>query len=91
MWYISANRDEGKFVQPYEFRIDRENAQNQASFGFGIHRCMGNHIAEMQLRALWREIVKRFKRVEVVGEPKRTMSNFVMGFENLPVVAELHN
>ena len=86
MWYISANRDEAKFDNPYEFRIDRDNARNHTAFGYGIHRCMGNHVAEMQLRCLWQEVHKRFSRVEVVGPPKRTLSNFVMGFEELPVV-----
>ena len=85
MWYVSGNRDETKFDDPYTFRIDRENARNHIAFGFGIHRCMGNRVAEMQLRILWEEIQKRFDRIEVVDEPKRTRSNFIMGFEDLPV------
>ena len=85
MWYISANRDDDKFEDPYEFRIDRKNARSHMSFGFGIHRCMGNHVAEMQLRILWEEIMARFPLIEVVGEPKRVTSNFVMGFSELPV------
>jgi cytochrome P450 len=55
------------------------------SFGFGIHRCVGNRLAEMQLRVVWEEILKRFKRIEVVGEPQRLKSNFVKGYEALPV------
>ncbi|MEL7470211.1 MAG: cytochrome P450 [Pseudomonadota bacterium] len=85
MWYISANRDDDKFEDPYEFDITRKNARNHISFGFGIHRCMGNHVAEMQLRILWEEIMKRFDRIEVVGDPVRVTSNFVMGIKELPV------
>ena len=85
MWYISANRDEEKFDNAYDFDIERANAKSHMSFGFGIHRCMGNHVAEMQLRILWEEILNRFDKIEVVGEPKRSHSNFVMGIEDLPV------
>ncbi|MEM9059538.1 MAG: cytochrome P450 [Pseudomonadota bacterium] len=85
MWYISANRDADKFEDPYEFDITRKNARNHISFGFGIHRCMGNHVAEMQLRILWEEIMKRFDRIDVVGDPVRVTSNFVMGIKDLPV------
>jgi cytochrome P450 len=60
--------------------IDRPNARQHVSFGFGIHRCMGNRLAEMQLRVLWEEIVKRFRHVEVVGEPVRVCSNFIKGY-----------
>lgn len=86
MWYISANRDETEIDRANEFIIDREKARHHISFGFGIHRCMGNRVAEMQLRILWEEIMKRFDFVEVVGKPERLMSNFVMGFVDLPVV-----
>ena len=55
------------------------------AFGFGIHRCMGNKLAELQLRVLWEEILKRFERVEVVGDPVRTVSSFVHGFTAMPV------
>ena len=70
---------------PYRFDIGRANAKNHIAFGFGIHRCMGNHVAEMQLRILWEEILRRFDRVEVVGEPVRLRSNFVHGITRLPV------
>ena len=56
------------------------------AFGFGIHRCVGNRLAELQLKVLWQEILKRFPRIDVVGEPIRTKSNFVHGFTSLPVV-----
>jgi cytochrome P450 len=85
MWYASGNRDETKIDRPDEFLIDRANARNHLSFGFGIHRCMGNRLAEMQLRIVWEEIMKRFKYVEVVGEPVRLKSNFVRGIVDLPV------
>ncbi len=85
LWYVSANRDEAKFDEPYRFDIGRANARNHTSFGFGIHRCMGNHVAEMQLRILWEELLRRFDRIEVVGEPVRQRSNFIHGILRLPV------
>jgi cytochrome P450 len=85
MWYVSGNRDEEVIENPYEFRIDRDRARHHVSFGFGIHRCMGNRVAEMQLRILWEEIMKRFPRIEVVGEPERLSSNFVLGITKMPV------
>lgn len=86
LWYVSGNRDETKIERPDEFLIDRNRARHHISFGFGVHRCMGNRLAEMQLRLVWEEILKRFDRVEVVGEPKRLKSNFVRGITDLPVV-----
>ncbi len=85
MWYVSGNRDEEVIEQPDEFIIDRPNPRYHVSFGFGIHRCMGNRLAEMQLRIVWEEILKRFSMVEVVGEPERTYSIFVKGYTHLPV------
>ena len=85
MWYVSGNRDEEVIDNPYQFIIDRSKARHHLSFGFGIHRCMGNRLAEMQLRIVWEEIMKRFSKVEVVGEPVRVPSNFVKGFIHLPV------
>ena len=85
MWYVSGNRDETAIEDPERFWIDRQNPRHHLSFGFGIHRCMGNRLAEMQLRILWEEILKRFERVEVVGEPVRVASNFVRGIADLPV------
>ncbi len=86
MWYVSGNRDESHFERADELIIDRPNARQHISFGFGIHRCMGNRLAEMQLRVLWEEIMQRFEFVEVVGEPVRIRSNFVRGYAELPVV-----
>jgi cytochrome P450 len=86
MWYISGNRDSQVIDQADRFWIDRPKARQQLSFGFGIHRCMGNRLAEMQLRVLWEEIVSRFERVEVVGDPTYVNSNFVRGYSDLPVI-----
>ncbi|MEH6557167.1 MAG: cytochrome P450 [Oceanicoccus sp.] len=85
MWYISGNRDDQSIADPDKFVIDRDKVRNHLSFGFGIHRCMGNRIAELQLKIIWEEIMKRFSFVEVVGEHKRVSSNFVFGLEELPV------
>jgi cytochrome P450 len=86
MWYISGNRDDSVIDNPDAFIIDRARARHHVSFGFGIHRCMGNRLAEMQLRILWEEVLERYERIEVVGDPVRITSNFVMGYEELPVV-----
>jgi cytochrome P450 len=85
MWYISGNRDGDAIARPDEFLIDRAKARHHLSFGFGIHRCMGNRLAEMQLRIVWEEIMKRFKFVEVIGEPTLLRSSFVHGITDLPV------
>ncbi|MCZ6501228.1 MAG: cytochrome P450 [Gammaproteobacteria bacterium] len=85
MWYVSGNRDEEVIDRPNEFIIDRATPRHHLSFGFGIHRCMGNRLAEMQLRTVWEEIQKRFESVEVVGEPVRVLSSFVKGYSELPV------
>ncbi len=86
MWYVSGNRDDDVIDRPNEFIIDRPRARHHLSFGFGIHRCMGNRVGEMQLKILWEEIMKRFEFVEVVGEPERMESNFVMGITKMPGV-----
>ncbi|PWR23726.1 cytochrome P450 [Zavarzinia compransoris] len=90
LWYCSGNRDETVIDSPDEFRIDRERARHHISFGFGIHRCMGNRMAEMQLRVLWEEIMKRFSRIEVVAPPERVLSNFVNGYEDVQVRLHRH-
>mgnify|MGYP002623858048 CR=1 FL=1 len=86
MWYLAANRDPSVFEDPHRILVDRDNARSHISFGFGIHRCMGNRLAEMQLRVVWEEILPRFAAIEVVGDPARTKSNFVHGYTELPVV-----
>jgi cytochrome P450 len=85
MWYTSGNRDPEAIDRPDEFVIDRPNARHHLSFGFGIHRCMGNRLAEMQLRIVWEEITQRFHTVELVGAPVRVRSNFIRGYSDLPV------
>ena len=85
MWYVSGNRDEDVIEDADRFIIDRRHPHNHLSFGFGIHRCVGMRVAELQLRIIWEEILKRFERIEVVGEPKRVYSSFVKGYETLPV------
>ncbi|MBV1878452.1 MAG: cytochrome P450 [Pseudomonadales bacterium] len=88
MWYVSGNRDETVIEKPYDFIIDRERPRHHLSFGFGVHRCMGNRLAEMQLRIVWEEIMKRFNTVEVMGEPVRNHSVLIKGYSSLPV--QLH-
>ncbi len=85
MWYVSGNRDEEVFENADILDIERPNARQHLSFGFGIHRCMGNRLAELQLRVLWEEILPRFERIEVQEEPRRTFSSFVKGYTHLPV------
>ena len=85
MWYASGNQDERALEQPDQFLIDRKDARNHLSFGFGVHRCMGNRLAELQLRILWEEILKRFEKLEVVSEPEIVQSNFVRGYSKLMV------
>jgi cytochrome P450 len=85
MWYVSGNYDEAVIDNPEDFIIDRKRPRTHLSFGFGIHRCVGLRLAELQLRIIWEEILKRFEKIEVVGEPKRPFSSFVKGYETLPV------
>ncbi len=85
MWYISANHDEDVFENSYQLDIERANADRQLSFGYGIHFCMGSRVAELQLRVLYEEILRRFDTIEVVGEPEWVFSSFVHGYSKLPV------
>jgi cytochrome P450 len=85
MWYLSGNRDEEVFPDADRLIIDRPNARQHVSFGYGIHRCMGNRLAEMQLRVLWEEFVKRFHSVELVGDVIRLPNNFIRGIKEVPV------
>jgi cytochrome P450 len=85
MWYVSGNRDETVIDRPNAFIIDRARPRQHAAFGFGIHRCLGQRLAEMQLRVVWEEMLRRFPVIEVVGEPTRLNSNFVKGYTRLPV------
>ena len=85
MWYVSGNRDRAVFEDADRVIIDRPNARRQMSFGYGIHRCVGNRLGELQLRILWEEMLKRFDKVEVLEEPTRTKSIFVKGYTYMPV------
>ena len=86
MWYVSGNRDDDVIKDPNSFIIDRERPRTHLSYGFGIHRCVGNRLADLQLEILWEEIMKRFENIEVVGEPSRIRSSFVKGYADLPVI-----
>jgi cytochrome P450 len=86
MWYVSGNRDEAMVDQPDAFIVDRERPRHHLSFGFGVHRCVGNRVAEMQLTIIWEEILKRFPRIDLLAEPTRTYSSFVKGYETMPVM-----
>jgi cytochrome P450 len=86
MWYVSGNRDDEVIENPNSYIIDRERPRQHLSFGFGIHRCVGNRLAELQLRIIWEEILARFPDIQVTGEPTRVASSFVKGYEHLPVV-----
>jgi|TARA_B110000444_G_C18841940_1_gene599489 cytochrome P450 len=86
MWYNSGNRDETIFPDAERMIIDRNNARQHVAFGFGIHRCMGNRLAEMQLRVLWEEIMQRFSFVELAGNVVRLPNNFIRGIQEVPVI-----
>jgi cytochrome P450 len=88
LWYVSGNYDATVIDRPNDFWIDRPNVRGHLSFGAGIHRCMGNRLAEMQLRILWEEALARFKTIELAGEPERTCNLFIRGFTRLPVRVE---
>ena len=90
MWYLSGNRDETVFDDADRLRIDRENARAHVSFGFGVHRCMGNRLAELQLKILWEELLARFNGIEVVGDAVFNPNNFIHGIADLPVVLTRH-
>jgi len=85
LWYVSANRDDDAIPDPNRFIIDRARPRQHMSFGFGIHRCVGNRLAELQLKILWEEILARFPMIEVVGPAERIYSNFIHGFRAMPV------
>jgi cytochrome P450 len=85
VWYISGNRDDEVIDNPNKFMINRLRARQHLSFGFGIHRCVGNRLAELQLKIMWEEALKRYPTIEVVGEPERVYSSFVHGYKSLAV------
>ena len=85
LWYCSANRDESVIAEPETFHINRLGVRNHAAFGFGIHRCVGNRLAEMQLRFVWEEAPKRFSDIRMVEPPSRLCHNFVRGSSRMQV------
>jgi len=85
MWYISGNFDENVFPDPYAFNVERGNARRHLSFGAGIHRCVGDRVAELQLQILWDEIIARDMKIKVVGDPLRQYSVSIRGIRSLPV------
>jgi cytochrome P450 len=85
MWYVSGNRDDEVIDTPDDLIIDRARARQHLSFGFGIHRCVGNRLAEMQLKIVWEEILRRDLDIEVMDEPGRVYSSFVKGYSHMPV------
>lgn len=85
MWYISGNRDEDKIERADEFIVDRAKPRQHLAFGAGIHRCVGDRLAEQQIRILWEEILRRDLRFEITGPPDRISSNFIRGIRSLPV------
>ena len=85
LWYISGNRDKSEIDCPDKFIIDRPKPHKHLSFGAGIHRCVGDRLATLQLRILWEEILRENLMIDVVGLPTRQYSNFINGISHLPV------
>ncbi len=85
MWYISGNRDEARIERADEFIVDRAKPRQHLAFGAGVHRCVGDRLAEQQLRILWEEVLQRDMRFEIMGPPQRLYSNFIRGIRSLPV------
>jgi cytochrome P450 len=91
MWYVSGNRDDEVIEDPYAYNIERAHPRQHLSFGFGIHRCVGNRLAELQLTIIWEEILKRFPDIRLLEEPKRSYSIFIKGYEEMKVVIPTRN
>ena len=88
LFYWSGNRDEAVFDKPYEFRADRK-PNPQIAFGHGVHMCLGLHLARMELRILFEELLPRLEKIELAGEPAWSRSNFVSGLKRMPIRYEL--
>ena len=82
--YLSGNRDDEAFADPFQFKADRENNRHVA-FGYGAHVCLGQHLAKMEIRSFFKELLSRLDKIEITGEPKRVQSSFVSGLKSLPV------
>lgn len=85
LWYLSGNFDDDVFANAERFLADRPNADRHLAFGFGVHRCLGRRLAELQLQILWEEMIERFRSIEVVGAVTRTRGNVLRGITRLPV------
>lgn len=85
MSYLSANRDEAVFDDPFRFDVTRKNADEHLAFGIGVHFCLGAHLSRMELRAFFRELLPRLQSVELESEPRYTLATFVGGPKNLPI------
>jgi cytochrome P450 len=85
MWYVSGNRDDTAIENPEAFVIDRPRPRHHVSFGFGIHRCVGMRLAEMQLKIVWEEILKRFPAIEILEPPVRARSCFLRSYRKMMV------
>ena len=88
LWYMAGNRDESVFPDAERLDVTRANARRHLAFGFGIHRCVGARLAELQLQILFEEMVARRWRVRVTGEPAYVPQSFVHGYTRLPVRIE---
>ena len=84
LFYWSGNRDEGVFDEPFRFKVDRKPNPHIA-FGHGVHLCLGLHLARLEIKALFAELLPRLESIELVGEPKNSRANFVSGLKTLPV------
>lgn len=87
--YPSGNRDEEVYADPFEFNIDRPNNKHVA-FGYGAHVCIGQHLARLEMRYFWEEILRRVESVELAGTPQNSVSNFVCGPKSVPVRYKMH-
>ena len=83
--YVSANRDEEVFSDPFTFNIDRPANKQQIAFGYGAHMCIGQHLAKMELRVFWQELLPRLDWVTLAGTPKVAMSELVPGPKSVPI------
>ena len=86
--YASGNRDEDVFADAYRFDIDRK-PNNQLAFGLGAHSCIGQHLARMEMVALFKELLPRLASVSLTGEPKYIESWFVTGLKSPPIQFEM--
>jgi cholest-4-en-3-one 26-monooxygenase len=85
LWYVSANRDESIFDEPFRFDITRDPNPHIAFGGGGPHFCLGAQLARLEIRVLFEELARRTPKLEALGAPERLRSNFIGGIKHLPV------